>query len=67
MTGNRIMLERLSLPRADGTLAPYAQEREPLSVTPAAPPRMRIAYAAAHVVSDPLADNDPTLDVALDW
>jgi hypothetical protein len=67
MTGNRIMLERLSLPRADGTLAQYAQEREPLTVTPAAPPRTRIAYAAAHVVSDPLADNEPTLDVALDW
>jgi hypothetical protein len=27
----------------------------------------RIAYSAAHVVADPLADNDPWLDVALDW
>jgi len=27
----------------------------------------RTAYAAAHVVSDPLADCDPWLDVALDW
>jgi hypothetical protein len=26
-----------------------------------------VAYAAVHVVADPLADNDPTLDVALDW
>ena len=25
------------------------------------------AYAAAHVVADPLADNNPTLDVDLDW
>lgn len=27
----------------------------------------RIAYAAAHVVADPLADNDPWLDTAVDW
>ena len=27
----------------------------------------RIAYAAAHVVADPLADNDPWLDAAVDW
>ena len=27
----------------------------------------RIAYAAAHVVADPLADIDPWLDAALDW
>ncbi len=27
----------------------------------------RTAYAAAHVVADPLADIDPSLDVAVDW
>lgn len=27
----------------------------------------RIAYAAAHVVANPLADNDPWLDSAIDW
>ena len=27
----------------------------------------RIAYSAAHVVSNPLADNDPSLDCAIDW
>ena len=27
----------------------------------------RIAYAAAHVVADPMADADPWLDVAIDW
>jgi len=27
----------------------------------------RVAYAAAHVVADPLADVDPWLDVAIDW
>lgn len=27
----------------------------------------RTAYAAAHVVADPLADNDPWIDPAIDW
>ena len=27
----------------------------------------RIGYAAAHVVCDPLADNDPWIDTAVDW
>ena len=27
----------------------------------------RIAYTAAHIVADPLADNDPWLDIAVDW
>ncbi len=27
----------------------------------------RIAFAAAHVVVDPLADNDPWIDTAVDW
>jgi hypothetical protein len=27
----------------------------------------RVAYAAAHVVADPLADADPWLDAAIDW
>jgi len=32
-----------------------------------APPRTRIAYAAAHVVADPLAAIDPILGGAIDW
>ncbi len=30
-------------------------------------PLNRIAFAAAHVVADPLADNNPWLDAAVDW
>ena len=30
-------------------------------------PFNRVAFAAAHVVSDPLADADPWLDTAVDW
>lgn len=61
------MLEELILPRSDGSLMQYVPQGEPLPVAPVAPPRTRVAYAAVHVVADPLADNDPTLDVALDW
>ena len=39
--------------------------------SPARPPAgvkfNRIAYSAAHVVADPLADVDPWLDGAIDW
>jgi hypothetical protein len=34
---------------------------------PAAAPSRRIAYAAAHVVADPLAENAPGAPAALDW
>ncbi|SCL46218.1 Protein of unknown function [Micromonospora citrea] len=34
---------------------------------PAGPPASRIAYAAAHVVADPTAENVPGAPAALDW
>ncbi|MGC5030839.1 dihydrodipicolinate synthase family protein [Micromonospora sp. DT229] len=34
---------------------------------PEGPPRSRIAYAAAHVVADPEADNTPGTSATLDW
>jgi len=34
---------------------------------PAEPLRSRVAYAAAHVVADPLADNTPGAPPAIDW
>jgi hypothetical protein len=56
----------LVLPVAGGKLASYAMQ--PARAFPAAkPPFNRIAYAAAHVVADPLADCDPWLDTAVDW
>jgi hypothetical protein len=56
----------LRLPVAGGGLAPYTT-RAPRNFPPAAPPYNRIAYAAAHVVADPLADADPWLEPAVDW
>jgi hypothetical protein len=56
----------LNLPIAGGKLAPYTT-RPPHNFPPATPPFNRIAYAAAHVVADPLADREPWLDAAIDW
>src|SRR6478672_11942369 len=56
----------LNLPVAGGRLAPYTTR--PAKPFPAvSPPFNRVAYAAAHVVADPLADNDPWLAPAIDW
>src|ERR1700738_3730541 len=56
----------LNLPTTAGTLAPHTIR--PARKFPAAkPPFNRIAYAAAHVVADPLADADPWLCAAIDW
>ncbi|HEX3765258.1 MAG TPA: dihydrodipicolinate synthase family protein [Kofleriaceae bacterium] len=58
----------ISLPRSDRTLETYHTRGAPrVWPRPAAPIASRIAYAAAHVVSDPLADVDPTTHVAIDW
>jgi hypothetical protein len=56
----------LTLPVAGGRLAPYAM-RPPRSFPAAQPPFNRVAYAAAHVVADPLADREPWLEAAVDW
>ena len=60
---------RITLPAADGTLAPY-RLRGPATTswaTPDGPPATRVAYAAAHVVADPLGDNTPGSPAVVDW
>jgi hypothetical protein len=62
---------KIFLPAAGGRLEPY--ELHGPSRWPAAPRRApepepgRIAYAAAHVVADPLGDNTPGSPAAVDW
>jgi Protein of unknown function (DUF993) len=56
----------LNLPVVPGKLAPYTMQ-PPRKFPAAKPPFNRIAYAAAHVVADPLADADPWLEAAIDW
>ncbi|MEO5764245.1 MAG: dihydrodipicolinate synthase family protein [Casimicrobiaceae bacterium] len=60
--------DSLTLPAADGSLAPYALRGAATWSAPAVRPSWnRVAFAAAHVVSDPRAAIDPSLDVAIDW
>ncbi|MEO1106147.1 MAG: DUF993 family protein, partial [Pseudomonadota bacterium] len=60
----------LTLPTKDRTMAPYTTGA-PLDfaalVSADRPAFNRVAFAAAHVVADPLADNDPWLTPAIDW
>ena len=61
------MARSLILPRPDGTLARHTlSERSPYPQT-AGPIRSRVPFAAVHVVANPRANNNPTLDVDLDW
>jgi hypothetical protein len=60
-------MKPLLLPRADGTLTPHVPTGTAAFEAASGPITSRIGYAAVHVVCDPLADNDPTLDVAIDW
>ncbi len=55
------MPRTIKLPRADGSLAPYTVREPRVWPAPTAPIRSRVAYAAAHVVSDPHSDT------AVDW
>jgi hypothetical protein len=56
----------ITLPGPGRALSRYTTR--PPRVFPAArPPFNRVALAAAHVVSDPLADGDPWLEPAIDW
>ena len=59
---------RIDLPRPDGTLAPYPLRAATTWPAPSSrPPWNRVAFAAAHVVADPLAAVDPWLGAAIDW
>ena len=58
----------INLPNADRRIASYTLTGEPIPfVRHKATDFSRIAYAAAHVVADPLASNDPWLTPAIDW
>jgi hypothetical protein len=58
----------ISLPTKDRTFAPYTTG-EPIVFPSKAEIKSfnRVAFAAAHVVADPLADNNPWLDASIDW
>jgi hypothetical protein len=57
----------IMLARADGTTSRYTLTGQAPVVPPPGPIKSRVGMAAAHVVADPLARINPTLDVAVDW
>jgi len=62
----RDAIQTISLPTSQGTIEPY-QVREPKAFQKPSKPFTRIAFAAAHVVADPLSAKEPWLEAALDW
>jgi hypothetical protein len=62
----RDAIQTISLPAANGRLEPY-QVREPKAFRKPSAPFTRVAYAAAHVVADPLSAKEPWLEAAIDW
>ena len=57
----------LKLPTADASIETYR-----LAASRTFPAKLegtlnRVAFSAAHVVADPLADTDPWLSAAIDW
>jgi hypothetical protein len=61
------MAPMLSLPHADGSVMPYRMVGTPILRPSRTPVFNRIAYAAAHVVSDPRRETDPIGRPAIDW
>ena len=57
----------ITLPTANGGLEAYPLRSGSAFPDPGRLPFDRIAYAAVHVVADPLAAGDPWLDAAIDW
>ena len=54
----------INLPTLDGSIEQFTLKA---GSAPRAGAWVRKAYAAAHVVADPLVDNSPSLDVAINW
>jgi uncharacterized protein DUF993 len=63
-------LTAIQLPRADGSLRPYRMVGQGVVSGKrgySGPSHSRVAYAATHVVADPMADNTPGRPAVLDW
>jgi len=60
-------MTRVKLPKMDGTVETYSLTGTPTERPAAVPTFNRIAYAAAHVVSDPSHERDPWNRPAIDW
>ncbi|MEU4677608.1 dihydrodipicolinate synthase family protein [Micromonospora sp. NPDC023737] len=61
------MSASVRLPRSDGTVEERRLAEPARWSRPSGPIASRTAFAAAHVVADPLGDNTPGAPAALDW
>jgi Protein of unknown function (DUF993) len=57
----------IRLPNHDGTIEEFRLSPARHFAVASSPPSKRIAFSAAHVVTDPLADVDPWIEAAVDW
>jgi Protein of unknown function (DUF993) len=57
----------LKLVHSDGTLYDFKPLHEPISAGRRDPFKSRVAFAAAHVVVDPLRTTEPLASAAIDW
>jgi hypothetical protein len=62
----RDAIQTIGLPTSQGAIELY-QVREPKTFQKPSKPFTRVAFAAAHVVADPLSIKEPWLEAALDW
>jgi hypothetical protein len=60
-------MSTVRLPHADGTIRDYTLGPAASFAPARGPIERRIGFAAVHVVADPRADINPTLDVKVDW
>ncbi|QCI99734.1 dihydrodipicolinate synthase family protein [Agrobacterium larrymoorei] len=61
-------MTELKLPKDDRSIELYKLTGNPIALEKrSASDFNRVAFAAAHVVADPFADNDPWLTPAIDW
>ncbi|MBY0155523.1 dihydrodipicolinate synthase family protein [Cytobacillus firmus] len=61
------MVKQLTLPDKNGKSYEYHAGNQKVFILPEGPFKSRIAFSAAHVVCDPLADSDPVLEAKIDW
>ena len=57
----------INLPDETGKLTPYRCAAQPLTEAPLSPSAPRAVLAAAHVVADPFAANEPSRQATVDW
>jgi hypothetical protein len=60
-------MRTIILPTSDGRLTPYKMTGSDLFPSRRSRNFNRVAFAAAHVVADPLGEQDPWLDTKIDW